>query len=50
MMTEPVLEVNRAFSADEFLLTKTWGVAPGYREFYAFSAKHIGVPVLLPGR
>jgi hypothetical protein len=29
MMTERVLEVNRAFSANEFFLTKTWGVAPG---------------------
>ncbi len=29
MMTERVVEVNRAFSAKQIFFTETWGVAPG---------------------
>jgi len=30
-LIEQILEVNRAFSANDFSLTKTWGVAPGFQ-------------------
>ena len=47
MMIKRVLEVNRAFSANEFFLTKTPGALPqAIGECCAFGAKQIRMPVL----
>ena len=43
MMTERVVEVNRALSANQIFFTKTWGVAPGLQVSAAPLALELGL-------